>query len=63
LGLHVSVAGLECQEIISCISELRVGAIQRQPELQIVELEQYVTFRDLLIVANRDFTDNPGYVG
>ena len=63
LGLHVPIAGLERQEVISGIAELGLGAIQRQSKLQIVELEQHVAFGDLLIVVNQDFADDSRHVG
>jgi len=40
LGLHVAVAGLQRNEIISRISDLSLGAIQRQLKLQGIELEE-----------------------
>jgi hypothetical protein len=63
LGLKVAVAGLERNKIIPRISDLSLGAIQRQPKLQVIKLEQHVALRDLLIVMNQHFCDDPGYIG
>ena len=63
LGLHVAVTGLKRNEIISRISDLSLGAIQRQLKLQRVQLEQDVALGDLLIVVNQDLRDDAGDVG
>ena len=53
LGLHVAVAGLERNEVVARISDLSLGAIQRQLKLQRIQLEQDVALGDLLIVVNQ----------
>ena len=63
LGLHVAVTGLQRNEIIAGISDLSLGAIQRQLKLQRVQLEQDVALGDLLIVVNQDLRDDAGDVG
>jgi hypothetical protein len=47
LGLHVAVAGLQRDEIVSRISDLSFGAILRQLKLQGIQLEQDVALGDL----------------
>jgi len=63
LGLHVAVAGLQRNEIVSRISDLSLGAIQRQLKLQRIELEQDVALGDLLIIVNQHLRDDAGDVG
>ena len=46
LGLHVAVAGLERNEIVTRISDLSLGAIQCQLKLQRIQLEQDVALGD-----------------
>jgi hypothetical protein len=59
LGLHVAVTGLERNEIVPCISDLSLGAIQRQLKLQRIQLKQGVALGDLLIVLNQYLRDMP----
>jgi len=40
LGLQVAVTGLERNEIVVCISDLSLGAVQRQLRLQRIELNR-----------------------
>ena len=63
LGLHVAVTGLERDEIVARISDLGLGAIQRQLKLQRIELEQDVALGDLLIVVHQYPRDDAGDVG
>jgi len=63
LGLHVAVAGLERNEVVPRISDLRLAAIQRQLKLQRIQLEQDVALGDLLIVVNQYLRDDAGDIG
>ena len=63
LVLEVPVAGLERVEVVAHDPELRVGALQRQPERLVVEAEQDVADGDLLVLADVDLLDDARHVG
>jgi hypothetical protein len=58
LCLHVPVVRLERVEIVAHDPDLRVGALQCEPEREIVQAEQHLAIFDVLVVLDVDLLDH-----
>ena len=58
LRLHVPVVRLERVEIVTHDPDLRGGAIQCEPEREIVEAKQNLALLDVLVVLDVDLLDD-----
>ena len=62
LRLHVPVVRLERVERVRDHADLRLGALQREPERQIVEAIQHPAGLDMLVLRDIDFLHDAGHV-
>jgi hypothetical protein len=65
-ALHIPIVRLECVQIVADDADLRLGALQREPERQIIEAVEAVEDLagiDALVLRDVDLLDDAGHVG